>query len=590
MAVQKVIDLIIESAGAEKELKALNKGLDLLNEKSTSSSKKGLPSIAKGFKAIGTAYKAAGIGLIATAFGILANAVRQNQTVIDAISTRLEFFSVLTGEVAAVLRSVYETVSANSEAFDALGRVMGNLLTIVIAPFKIAFNGIRAAIVGAQLAWEQSFFGGNDPARIMELKQELTDIKDDFVEIGTEVFESGKAIVNDFSEAVTEVADIGTKVVDGLKEINLKAVYETAQANVQLKNSAELLAAQNALTITDLEQQIELQTQIREDENKTFKQRFEANAQVIKATQERNKLLKEEAEREVQLAQIQFNKTKNNEDRIALQEAQNNLKEIENDQELQGIELFKTSIGLLQEQQNLEKSIRQTTEDINILKKQGQLDLIDGDFLRLKKQKEIFEEERDLELQRLTEKRDLFQEGTQAFQDAENERLKFVEQSNNKEAQFDKKLAEAKLKNVQQGIAGAIAIAGANSRFGKALATTQAIIDTFAGANTALKSAPPPLNFINAAAVVAAGIANVKSINATEIPTPPAATGATGGGGGVSIPIAPPAFNIVGAGGVNQLATAIADQTEKPIRAFVVEQDVSSATQLQRQLKNRASL
>ena len=176
-----------------------------------------------------------------------------------------------------------------------------------------------------------------------------------------------------------------------------------------------------------------------------------------------------------------------------------------------------------------------------------------------------------------------------AYQDAENERLKFVQQSNNKEAQFDKKLSEAKLKNVQQGIAGAITIAGKNSKFGKALATTQAIIDTFAGANKALSSAPPPLNFINAAAVVAAGIANVKAINATEEPEPPAEVAATGGGG-VSIPIAPPAFNIVGAGGVNQLATAIADQSEKPIRAFVVEQDVSSATQLQRQLKNRASL
>ena len=46
----------------------------------------------------------------------------------------------------------------------------------------------------------------------------------------------------------------------------------------------------------------------------------------------------------------------------------------------------------------------------------------------------------------------------------------------------------------------------------KRLAQVQAVIDTFAGANKALASAPPPFNFALAAAVTATGLANVMKI------------------------------------------------------------------------------
>ena len=45
------------------------------------------------------------------------------------------------------------------------------------------------------------------------------------------------------------------------------------------------------------------------------------------------------------------------------------------------------------------------------------------------------------------------------------------------------------------------------------LAQAQAVIDTFAGANKALASAPPPFNFVLAASVVSAGLANVLTIS-----------------------------------------------------------------------------
>jgi hypothetical protein len=53
---------------------------------------------------------------------------------------------------------------------------------------------------------------------------------------------------------------------------------------------------------------------------------------------------------------------------------------------------------------------------------------------------------------------------------------------------------------------------------------------------------------------------------------------------------APPAFNIVGAGAGNQLAETIAGQNERPIKAFVTSQDVTTAQSLERNIVEGASI
>ena len=69
---------------------------------------------------------------------------------------------------------------------------------------------------------------------------------------------------------------------------------------------------------------------------------------------------------------------------------------------------------------------------------------------------------------------------------------------------------------------------------------------------------------------------------------------ATGGGGGSAptVPTAPqpPAFNVVGQGGTNQLAQVIGDQTQQPIQAYVVANDVTSAQSLQRNIQSEAGI
>jgi hypothetical protein len=55
-------------------------------------------------------------------------------------------------------------------------------------------------------------------------------------------------------------------------------------------------------------------------------------------------------------------------------------------------------------------------------------------------------------------------------------------------------------------------------------------------------------------------------------------------------PSTPPAFNIVGASGTNQLASAIGGQSQIPIQAFVVSGQVTSAQELDRNIIDDASI
>ena len=93
---------------------------------------------------------------------------------------------------------------------------------------------------------------------------------------------------------------------------------------------------------------------------------------------------------------------------------------------------------------------------------------------------------------------------------------------------------------------------------------------------------------ISIASSIAAGaqaIQQIKSVKADATATQSA--GATGGGGALP---SPPAFNVVGATGQSQLATAIAGQQQQPVKAFVVSGDVTTAQELDRNIVQGASI
>lgn len=139
--------------------------------------------------------------------------------------------------------------------------------------------------------------------------------------------------------------------------------------------------------------------------------------------------------------------------------------------------------------------------------------------------------------------------------------------------------AVANLDTVSGAIGNLSYAVGQNTKLGKSLSIAQAIIDTFTAANTALKSAPPPFNFIAAAGVTAAGIANVNAIKSTQVPTSASQSVSVPS---VAAPSAAPQFNVVGQSGFNQLAESISQQNKQPTRAYVVGSDVTTSQELER--------
>jgi hypothetical protein len=99
----------------------------------------------------------------------------------------------------------------------------------------------------------------------------------------------------------------------------------------------------------------------------------------------------------------------------------------------------------------------------------------------------------------------------------------------------------------------------------------------------------PGYAIAQAIATGAVGFANVKKIISTKVPK------SSGGGGGASAGAAAatpqaPSFNIVGATETSQLAEAVGSQTQEPVQAYVVANDITTAQSLENNIVEGATL
>ena len=177
-----------------------------------------------------------------------------------------------------------------------------------------------------------------------------------------------------------------------------------------------------------------------------------------------------------------------------------------------------------------------------------------------------------------------------------------IQEGKDIDAENENKRDEA-VKNAKLGIAkNTMAligmIAGEGSRIGKAMAIGQATISGYQGVQNAYSTAQesPITALFPAYPVIQAGLAGVfAAANIAKIAsTKP--TGSSGTGGLSANAAAPqsrpqaPSFNIVGQGGTSQIASAIGEQQQQPVQAFVVSQDVTTAQSLENGIIHGATL
>jgi len=521
---------------ATTEQKKLNQGLE--------DGKKSAGIFKTAVKGVGMAFKALGIGLIIAAFVALKEALGRNQKVMNLVNTVMTTVSTTFNQVVDVLVDTYEWVTASSERFDGLTKVIGGLLTLALTPLKLAFYGIKLGVQAAMLAWEDSFLGGGDEGKIAELRVSIQETRDDIKEVADAAIEAGGDIINNIGDAISEIGDMGSVAVEGLSQISIKANLEAAKAQTAANNSALLAAAQIQGLIEKYDRQAELQRQIRDDVSKDMADRIAANTKLGEILEEQNTAMLRQQDVKIQGARLELQANKDNiELQVALTEAINERAGIE--AQITGLrsEQLVNLVALQQEQAALD----QEAFDKKVEEEQFLFDLQNENLLEsITNIEEKALKELDIQYAKDVAEIALYEnkEAIMAQIDKKyNKKRAAIEKAVAKNTKkMDKLEMKSKLDIAQQTFASIATIMGKESKAGKAAAAAGAIVSTLQGATSAFASlAPipfvgPVLGGIAAAAALVSGYANVKAIYATPEPDGSSGGGGGGGGGGGSTP------------------------------------------------------
>ena len=584
--------------------------------KSQSKLGKGVKTLGKGFKGLGLAMKAAGFSIVMKVVDALSTALMRNQEIADSVNTVFTAIGIVFKQISDVMLDVFKNVSDATGGFDALQKVLGGALSISINLVVGAIQGMMLGVKKAQLAWEDSFLGGKDPETIKRLQIEITEVGNKLDETGNRIKQAGSDIADNFVEAVGEVGELATGVAEGVSEaiekIDVKTAISNAKRVVQNKKNYGLLEAQSQRLIEQYDLEAETQRQIRDDDRKSIEERIRANDELGKVlekqtTEEKNAIqtrisaLQEQVRLEGESVELTNELYGLNTELIAI------------DAKVAGFksEQLVNQAALQKENIELTNTQKESENQLSIERKRFNAEQIEDELARLQALDEIDVIEQEKEQLRLQAIIDNANAGTQAKIDAQIALDDFNEQSRQTNLTRDKEISKAKeainkaeensAKQKTKAVGNALnqltQIAGENTVVGKGLAVAAATINTYQGVTDALaaKTVTPfdtALKFINAAAILSNGLKTVKQITSVKVPAPSGSGGAVSGGGNISGGgiSQPPAFNVVGASDTNQLADAIGGQSQEPVRAFVVSNDVTTAQSMDRNIVDGASI
>ena len=610
MAVEKTIEINVDSKGAVKGVNDLEKSIDGVNAslKETSGftgsiegvgegakkSTKGIGGLSKGFKGLGTAIKATGIGLIIGALAKLGEVFMQNQKVADLFNTAFEAVSIAFNDF---VNFIVKNTSGVIKFFDAIFKNPLESLKSFAKAFKEniqeRFDSYLDTLGYLASAVKKVFSG------------DFAGALDDVKSAGKESLDVLTG-VNDTFDKSKEFIEKTTEAVKGYVTETVKA----AQENVKLANAAEIAAAQQSLLVEKYDRQAEQLRQIRDEERNSISERKKANDELLLVLEQQEKAMLATADAQLKSAQAEAAKNNSIENQVAVTEALANRLGV-----LAQIEGFRSEqkandLALDREQIELTNSKLESESNLSIERKRFNAEQIDDELARLEALKEIDLLEAEQEGLRLQAIVDNANAETQAKVDAQIALDEFNEQSRQTNLERDKQISDAKvgiskaeaeaksknLANTENALNSLGALAGEQTAAGKGLAIASATINTYRGVSDALaaKTVTPfetALKFVNAAAILGNGLKNVQKIVSVKVPK----TSGGSGGGGCSVPgggaaPAPPSFNVVGASETNVLAETVAEQTQEPVQAYVVSNDVTTAQSLENNIVEGATI
>jgi hypothetical protein len=610
MAVVETVKIQGDGSGLEATLEKLNASVEKLADTLgtvQTESKQGFESMAKGVKSVEkqTGKTTGAIGrlvssikglAIVTAVGdTILEVFTSNQKVVDFFNTSINTIKILFSELAEVVFPVVEKAldSLFTDPVQAIKDFGALVYEYGINLFKQMGNAIGE--LGGAIV---SFFKGDFAKASKQAKEAFSEVVDGVV--GVE--EGGLEIIEKAAERVSK------RVKEAIKEGQKLTALEKAAALADVKRQKIQLEQQRLA---------ELQRQARDDEFASIEDRIKANENLGKILETQYKLEAEQIDKKIAFAQAQYNINKTTENAVALAQANLELTDLQERLEGQRSEQKMNYISLLRE----EKDIERTNTEAYIARLEAQLnldaELINSERERLNVQLQNIELLKTARIAAIEDELALTKEGTARYNELINQRAEVEQNSaietakikkdlNQKDIEDRKMVNDAYMNLAQQSLSALASLselfAGDNEarqrkafQLNKALQIADATMATYTavvgalGAKGADGLLPFPVRVANAVAAGVIGAANVAKIAATrfdasESPTPDTSAPDMGSAGSMS-----PQFNVVGQGGINQLAASVNSRNQQPIQAYVVAGQVTSAQQLARRRARTAT-
>ena len=564
-------------------------------------------------------------------FSAMPGALGQASTAMSGLGKQM--WALVANPIGAVIAALvgaitllYKAFTSTNDGADKLDQGLAGLG----AAFEVVMNAVAKVAEGLIGLFENPQKALSDFADM--LKENITNRFEGLMELlpalgkaisllfEGEFSEAGKVAVDATAKVALGVEDITDKVSAGIDAINKLGAEAVAAANQAAKIEKILQGVEDgerALRIERSKQAKQLATARlqMEDDTATFESRIEALKKVAVSEEEL-------AAKELKLAKAKANaisarnKLSDASDEALSKEAEAiaRVNDLEAESIMRKRKVVKSIESLNNQKTASEKEAAKAVEDALKATEQANKEALDNriklaeeginaeqDAKKLLALKTI-EDQKELnaELERIETERTMkmidskksFQLSTtdleiKAAQDLANKKFDIAKENAEKQKDLDKKTFDAKMA-IMDATANALAtfsqLAGEETAMGKALSVASAIIATYSGANKALEAgaATPPLGYINAAAIIATGLINVKKILSVKVPGQSEA--------GQSVPSGPSVSIIGGTADPSaQMSASLNRSLNKPAKAYVVGNDMSSQQALDRRIQTNAT-
>ena len=601
MAVTKTIDLKVNTKDAQQSLKGLEKGVDNVNKevKETSKStqqmsgtldkvtggavskfgafKGALTSVTTGFKSMKVAIIGTGIGALLIAVVALGQAFTRSEEGQNKFAKIMGVIGSITGNLLDLLADLGENIIG---VFENPKQAIKDFTKLLKENITNRFEGLLELIpqIGKAigLLFEGEFTEAGKVAANAVGKVALG------VDSITDSISGAIDKIKEFGEEVEADANAAAKIADqraNAEKAARKLIVERAQAEQDIARLREKAVNKEKFTAQEriefLEEAGKISEELAAKETAVAKLRLQAKLTENSLTKSNKDDLNEAAQLEASVIQLEtqrlnLQKRLSTELLTARREAAAQAKE---DAKVEPVVVDKK----LQKIQEIQKAYKQKQEDA-----EAESEL----------QKIALEEERKIaELDRLDATEAQKAEVIAFYQN----KVQGVKDANAAEDEKNEKIKNAAQLNMVKNTLGNMStLFDDQSAAGKATAAAAALINTYQGitAELATKTVTPfefGVKIANIATTAAIGFKSVKDILKTTPSNAKGGTNPASGAGGGGAPI-PPAFNIVGSSGETQLADAIGGQTQRPARAYVVSNDVTTAQEMDRNIIEGASI